>query len=140
MLDLPTFNPACWFWIVGGDESCFWSSAAAGYVDALPADAGMTRIASEDELTDVLAAYGLPGPIVRVPVSVSARQFKLQLLAAGLLDQVEAFVASQGRAVQIAYENSGSFVRTEPMMAAGFARLGIGAAEVDAFFVAAAKI
>ncbi|ESZ76286.1 hypothetical protein [Mesorhizobium sp. L103C105A0] len=42
--------------------------------------------------------------------------------------------------MQIAYEYSGSFVRTEPMMAAGFAALGLGEAEVDAFFVAAAEI
>ncbi|MER9762426.1 hypothetical protein [Mesorhizobium sp. M0138] len=132
--------PSKWFWIVGGDESRFWSSAAAAYVDALPGGAGVTRIASEAELTDVLAAYELPGPIVRVPTSVSARQFKLRLLAAGLLDQVEAFVASQGRAVQLAYEYSGSFVRTEPMMAAGFAALGLSEGEVDAFFVAAAGI
>ncbi|MER9170904.1 hypothetical protein NKI12_26835 [Mesorhizobium australicum] len=134
------YDPFNWFWIVGGDESRCWSSATRAYVDTLPADAGVTRIASEDELADVLAAYGLPGPVVRVPTSVSARQFKLQLLAAGLLDQVEAFVTSQSRAVQIAYEYSGSFVRTEPMMAAGFAALGLGEAEVDAFFVAAAKL
>ncbi|MER9188637.1 hypothetical protein [Mesorhizobium australicum] len=134
------YNPFNWFWIVGGDEGRFWSSAEGAYVDALPDGAGGTRIASEDELNNVLAAYGLPGPIVRVPTSVSARQFKLQLLAAGLLDQVEAFVASQSRAVQIAYEYSGSFVRTEPMMTAGFAALGLGEAEVDAFFVAAAML
>ncbi|TGV61839.1 hypothetical protein EN784_01645 [bacterium M00.F.Ca.ET.141.01.1.1] len=91
-------------------------------------------------MSDVLAVYGLLGPIERIPLSVSARQFKLQLLAAGLLDQVEAFVASQGAAVQIAYDNSGSFVRTEPMMAAGFAALGYTAEQIDAFFVAAAGI
>lgn len=75
-----------------------------------------------------------------VPASVSARQFKLQLLASGLLPQVEAFIASQGQAVKIAYENSGSFVRTEPMMAAGFAALGFSASQIDTFFVAAAKL
>ncbi|MFC3326196.1 hypothetical protein [Mesorhizobium cantuariense] len=134
------YNPFSWHWIIGGDESSFWSSASGAYVAALPDDAGVTRIASEQELNDVLAPYGLPGPVTRVPVSVSARQFKLQLLAAGLLDQVEGFIASQGEAVQIAYDNSGSFVRTEPMMAAGFAALEFSEAEVDAFFVAAATL
>lgn len=86
----------------------------------------------------VIAAF--VEPPVSVPDSVSARQFKLQLLAAGLIDQVEAFIASQGPAVQIAFDNSGSFVRTEPMMAAGFAALGFSEAEVDAFFAAAAKL
>jgi hypothetical protein len=70
----------------------------------------------------------------------SARQFKLQLLSAGLLDEVEAFVASQNRAVQISYENSNTFVRTEPMMASGFTALGFSEDQIDAFFVAAAKI
>ncbi|RUX79342.1 hypothetical protein EN904_10575 [Mesorhizobium sp. M7A.F.Ca.CA.001.07.2.1] len=82
----------------------------------------------------------MPGPVVRVPGSVSARQFKLQLLASGLLGQVEAFIAAKGPAVQIAYDNSNSFVRTEPMMASGFAALGFNDEQVDAFFVAAAQI
>lgn len=134
------YSPSDWFWIVGGDETRAWSSAAAAYVETLPEGVGVTHINSENELSDVLAVYGLLGPIERIPLSVSARQFKLQLLAAGLLDQVEAFVASQGAAVQIAYDNSGSFVRTEPMMAAGFAALGYTAEQIDAFFVAAAGI
>lgn len=60
------FNPHNWFWIIGGDESRFWSSAAGAYVEVLPEDAGVTRIASEAELNDVLAVYGLPGPLVTV--------------------------------------------------------------------------
>jgi len=75
-----------------------------------------------------------------VPLSVSARQFKLMLLEAGLLDQVEEFIASQGRAVQIAYENSGAFVRTESMMQAGFAALGFTPPQIDDFFRSAAEI
>jgi hypothetical protein len=74
------------------------------------------------------------------PDSVSARQFKLQLLASGLLDQVDAWIASQPRAVQIAFEYSGSFVRGEPMMAAGFAAMGFTDQQVDTFFAAAAAL
>ncbi len=82
----------------------------------------------------------LPGePVIKVE-SVSARQFKLQLLAAGLLDQVDAWIASQGRPVQIAYEYSGTFVRSEPMMAAGFAAMGFTEEQIDAFFTAAAEL
>lgn len=72
--------------------------------------------------------------------SVSARQFKLQLLAAGMLDQVDAWVAQQSRATQISYEYSGSFVKESPMMAQGFAALGFTAEQVDAFFTAASKL
>ncbi|ASR06693.1 hypothetical protein CHY08_05940 [Rhizobium leguminosarum bv. viciae] len=78
----------------------------------------------------------LPTPVE----SVSARQFKLQLLAAGLLDQVDAWVASQSKAVQIAYEYSGTFVRTEPMMAAGFAAMGVTEEQIDDFFAAASQL
>ncbi len=84
----------------------------------------------------LLSQYAPPPPIT----SVSARQFKLQLLASGLLDQVQGFVASQGQAVQIAYDNSGAFVRSEPMMQQGFAALGFTDEQIDAFFEAASKL
>lgn len=82
--------------------------------------------------------YVEPTPVV--PTSVSARQFKLQLLAAGLLDQVETWVTAQDQAVQIAYANSGSFVRSEPMMQSGFDALGFTSAQIDEFFKAAAAL
>ena len=57
------FNPLAWHWIVGGDESRAWSSAARAYVDTWPADA-VTRIADEARLDRVLRSYGLPSPII----------------------------------------------------------------------------
>jgi hypothetical protein len=87
-----------------------------------------------------VVTYDPPPPSPVVPERVTARQFKLQLLAAGLLDQVEAWVASQDQAVQIAYANSGTFLRTEPMMQTGFQALGFTAAQIDAFYVAAAAL
>lgn len=55
--------PMDWYWIVGDDETRFWSSAAAGYIDGpLPEGAAATRIPSEAELTNVLRDYGLSGP------------------------------------------------------------------------------
>ncbi|WP_045835657.1 hypothetical protein [Hyphomicrobium sp. 99] len=58
--------PKNWFWIVGGDESKAWSSAACAYVAEYPSDRA-TRIANEIELYDVLAKNGAvsrapPGP------------------------------------------------------------------------------
>lgn len=95
------------------------------------------------ELTgEAEAAYlaSLPGETVLKVEAVSARQFKLQLLAMGLLDQVEAWVAAQSRAVQIAFEYSGTFVRSEPMMAQGFADMGFTDPQIDDFFTAAAQL
>ncbi|MBB3594364.1 hypothetical protein FHX08_004768 [Rhizobium sp. BK529] len=72
--------------------------------------------------------------------SVSSRQFKLQLLSAGLLDAVDAWVAQQSRDVQIAYEYSGTFVKDSPMMKAGFAAMGFSESQIDQFFEAAAAL
>jgi hypothetical protein len=133
------YNPADWYWQVSGHAN-YWSSAASAYVETLPDGAGLTHIASEEELSEVLAPYGLKGLAVIVPDRVTSRQFKLQLLAAGLLDQVEAWVASQEQAVQIAYANSGTFLRSEPMMQTGFTALGFTPEQIDAFFTAAAEL
>lgn len=84
--------------------------------------------------------YVPPVPEVVVPDRVTARQFKLALLQAGLLASVEGWINSQSQAVQIAYNNSGTFVRTEPMMQAGFTALGFTPEQIDAFFTAAAEI
>lgn len=79
-------------------------------------------------------------PVEVIPDAVTARQFKLQLLAAGLLDQVDAWISTQDRATQVAYEYSGTFVRNEQMMQAGFEAMGFTPQQVSAFFVAASKL
>lgn len=62
MLDMiPVFDPSDWFWIVAGDDSRAWSSAAGDYVTEFDADR-LTRIDSEASLTEVLRRHGLPGP------------------------------------------------------------------------------
>ncbi|MBY5867085.1 hypothetical protein HFN58_20035 [Rhizobium leguminosarum] len=71
--------------------------------------------------------------------SVSARQFKLQLLSRGLLDNVDDWVATQSRDVRIGHEYSGTFVKYSPMMAAGFAAMGFTDKQIVAFFIAASK-
>lgn len=72
--------------------------------------------------------------------SVSARQFRLMLRRASLLDQVKAWVAQQDGETQDAFEYSGTFVKDSPMMAAGFAAMGFSTQQIDAFFTAAAQV
>ncbi|PZM07578.1 hypothetical protein [Rhizobium tubonense] len=98
---------------------------------------GDVELTGQEE-ADYLAS--LPPIAAPTITSVSARQFKLQLLAAGLLDEVEAWTGTQSRAVQIAFEYSGSFVRDEPMMIAGFKAMGFADPQIDAFFEAAKKL
>ncbi|MGQ3674242.1 hypothetical protein ACT6QH_01895 [Xanthobacter sp. TB0139] len=76
----------------------------------------------------------------QIPVRISRRQFRLHLLALGLLDTVEAWIDTQPLETQIAYESSSTFVRSDAMMQAGFDALGFETAQVDAFFVAAAQL
>lgn len=78
-------------------------------------------------------------PVV-IPDRVSRRQFKMQLEISGLAALVDGWVAGQSTLVQIAFKESGEFVRTEPMMQSGFGALGFTTGEIDAFFTAAAAL
>ncbi|WP_197730883.1 hypothetical protein [Rhizobium leguminosarum] len=100
---------------------------------------GIESDMTAEEETSFEASRGALGIVARVE-QVSCRQFKLQLLADGLLDQVDAWVAAQSKAVQIAYEYSGTFVKDSPMMTAGFAAMGFTSQQIDAFFEAAARL
>jgi len=57
------YSPTNWYWIVAGDDARAWSSAASAYVTDYPRDA-VTRIDSEQNLSDVLRPHGLTGPYV----------------------------------------------------------------------------
>lgn len=81
-----------------------------------------------------------PPPAEAVPDSVTSRQFKMQLVISGLKSAVEAWVSEQSELVQVAYEYSGNFVRTEPMMQAGFTAMGFTEQQRNEFFTAASKI
>jgi hypothetical protein len=77
-----------------------------------------------------------PGPVTRVTM----RQARLALLAAGLLDDVDAAVASASRAVQIEWEFSGTVERASPLVAAIAAGLSMDDAALDALFAEAARL
>jgi hypothetical protein len=55
------YDPKNWFWIVGGDTTRAWSSAAGAYVAQYDPER-LTSIVSEAELSDVLRRYGLQIP------------------------------------------------------------------------------
>lgn len=116
-----------------------WIDFTAAVDDPEPSTAGIYAAIMESE--EPIAPYEPPEPEPpTIPDRVTARQFKLQLLADGLLASVEGWIATQDQAVQIAYGSSGTFLRTEPMMQAGFAALGFTDQQIDDFFVAAAAL
>ncbi|RCW80934.1 hypothetical protein [Phyllobacterium bourgognense] len=79
-----------------------------------------------------------PEPVI--PDRVSRRQFRLQLIDAGLLSQVEAWIATQDIRTQAAYADSGTFLRSDEMLQEGFAGLGFTVEQVDAFFMEASAL
>lgn len=64
------FNPNNWFWIVGGDTSQAWSSAANAFVSA-----------TDSRYTSWLAAGGTPTKVASVTVALG-----VVIIQSGLLD------------------------------------------------------
>ena len=66
------YTPSNWYWFVAGDKSRVWSSAAniylpvtdATYQRWLASGGVNSSTATEQELSDTLAGYGLIGPVV----------------------------------------------------------------------------
>lgn len=129
--------------VVADLTDMFGDRATVNYVSRDGDEFGLApvvRSAIQQWIEDGKPILDYEPPAAPVPDRVTARQFKLQLLQAGLLASVEGWIGSQSQAVQIAYNNSGTFVRTEPMMQAGFTALGFTPEQIDAFFTAAAEI
>ena len=80
----------------------------------------------------------------RVPQSVTMRQARLALLGAGVLSAVDAAIAALDEpartAAQIAWEYSTEVQRSFGLVSQLAAALGLTDAQIDALFVAAAKL
>ena len=138
------YHPFDWHWIVDSDESRFWSSSAGAYVEALPDGAGVTRIASAEELAAVLAVYGLPAPVELVPERVSPAQAEIALHRYDegvLLGQVKALIETYPyEPVRIWWRKATYIARDHPYLAALAIELGLSEHVVDGLFIAAGKI
>lgn len=84
--------------------------------------------------------YPMPDPVVPVPDTVSPRQLKLALLGAGMLDEIEAFVAQADRAVQISWEYATEFERTDALLNQMAAAFGMTDSLIDELFHVAATL
>lgn len=76
------YDPYDWFWVVAGDDARAWSSAAASYVSDYPLDR-LTRIDTEQNLSDVLRPYGLKGPYISSLDVNSERDQRMALFTFG---------------------------------------------------------
>lgn len=79
-------------------------------------------------------------PPPTVPQVVTIRQARLALLAADLLDDIDAAVAASGRAAQIEWEYATEVRRDHPLIAAMQAAKGLSDADVDQLFLTASEM
>lgn len=96
------------------------------------------------EIAPGVIEYGNPGTPSNIPASVTMRQARLALLAAGKLALVEAAIASLSEpdktAAQIEWEYSNEVQRSNGLVASLGPALGMTEAELDALFVQAASL
>lgn len=86
-------------------------------------------------LTDTLP----PAPVV-VPQSVTSAQAIRALYAAGKLVQVQSVVSAADPLTQALWIHAGEFSRTDPIINSLAAQIGWAASDLDALFIAAAKL
>ena len=125
-----------------------WATADAIY----PRTAGVTGIVSVESLPPdfspekfawrdgALVRREVPPESEHVPKRVTALQARRALLAADLLDLVEAAIARQPREVQIAWEYATELHRDDPMLAAVAQTIGLDTVTLDDLFRAAGKL
>ncbi len=85
-----------------------------------------------------------PDPVPTVPVSVTMRQARLALLAAGLLDTADAVIAGipgdVGRAARIEWEYAQEVRRDNALLQQVQALAGFSDQDVDSLFLSAAAL
>ena len=72
--------------------------------------------------------------------TVTPRQVRLALLAEGLLDAVDAYVASQPRAVQLEWEYASEIRRDNALLSTAATALGMTSEQLQALFTQAATL
>jgi hypothetical protein len=85
-----------------------------------------------------IAPYDAPSP--PVPQSVSSMQAKVALSRAGLLQTVEAWVASESGETRLIWNSATVFSRESGLIASAAAALGLTSEQVDDLFRSAAII
>lgn len=105
---------------------------------------GWLNTASDEDLAiheitvEIVPDEDLSAPVPAVPVSVTPRQARLALLAAGLLEQVEAAVEQSPQEVQIDWKYAQEIRRDNISLNTAAVALGF-ADRLDELFIAAAR-
>lgn len=110
--------------------------------EASPAPEGQTITGKSLSLVDGnVVEYATYSPVViEVPERISMMQARMVLLNAGLLDEVQTFVASAPTAVQIYWEYASHIHRDHEVVVAIGEELSLNSDALDALFIAGALI
>jgi hypothetical protein len=73
-------------------------------------------------------------PVVYIPIVISMRQARLQLLSMNLLDVVNAQISTMSQAAQIEWEYATEVQRSNPLVSALQAALSMTDSNMDTFF------
>lgn len=134
MSDVFTYDATDWFWLVA-ESGRIWSSRAGAYVEEDTMPENLTRIADEAELSQVLAPYGLPGPL---PRPVEAKWLRAALAMGGLdgavAEALGALAPEVATRVRVRLDYGLVCDRLDADMDAFGAALGLSAGEVDALW------
>lgn len=95
---------------------------------------------TEAEKTAAIAADAEAKRIASIPVSVSPRQIRQALTAAGLRTQIETAVAASDQDTKDWWEFATTFERAHPMVIGMATELGITTTELDDLFILAASL
>lgn len=87
-----------------------------------------------------IAALEAAALAAAVPKVVSRKQVRLLLLNQGLLDQVEALIATRDKATQIEWQDSLEFHRDNPLLNALAQNIGLSSEQIDQFFIDASAL
>jgi hypothetical protein len=113
-------------------------------MDMLRADAlelGTSLAEYNDQINGIEAHYVAPDPEpTPVPQVITIRQAKLVLLAAGLLDDVDAAVAQADRATQIEWEYATEVNRDWPTLIYLATSMGLSDTVLDGLFIEGSKL
>lgn len=122
-----------------------FTDAATGcqipYAAWLTGDAASQYLADHDVLPGIIATWEHDAKARYFDASgITPRQARLALLGAGLLDAVEAYIASQPRAVQLEWEYTSEIRRDNALLTTSAAALGLTSEQLQALFTTAATL
>lgn len=118
-----------------------WASHdSQGNINGLSASQQGDLVELPDDDAAVIQFYEKAAASISMTTSVTPRQARLALLAAGLLDQVQAAVDATGGATKITWEYASAFDRNDPLITSIGASLNLTPSQIDALFASAAVL